>query len=59
MAEATKYHVVISAGPSYDTSTHRLVPVNQDEPFEIRSKDIHAKLSVRIQNFRGIDRTYG
>lgn len=53
MADATQYHLVVSAGPSYDTSTHRLVPVNKPEPLTISTPDIQANLNVRIQNYRG------
>jgi hypothetical protein len=43
----------VTAGPSYDTSTHQEVPVNTEKPIEISSSHIDAKITVRVQDYRG------
>lgn len=54
MAEHTKYHLRVSAGPSYDESQHKLVHVNTSSPMTITSSHITSTVSVRIQNYRGL-----
>ncbi|KAK0665965.1 hypothetical protein QBC41DRAFT_305700 [Cercophora samala] len=48
---ADKYLLRVTAGPSYDLSTHQLVKVNSATPTEISSDLITASLNVRIQNY--------
>lgn len=50
---ADKYLLRVTAGPSYDTSTHALVSVNTPHPTKISSTLGSASISVRIQNYRG------
>ncbi|KAK4653819.1 hypothetical protein QC762_511600 [Podospora pseudocomata] len=47
---ADKYVLRVTAGPSYDLSTHQLVNVNSPTPTIISSDLISASLNVRIQN---------
>lgn len=49
-----KFHLKVTAGPSYAPSTHKVVPVNTSTPLEIKSEHITASLAVRIQNYRGL-----
>ncbi|KAK0736029.1 hypothetical protein B0T21DRAFT_401667 [Apiosordaria backusii] len=48
---ADKYLLRVTAGPSYDVSTHKLVNVNSAIPTQIESDLISAHLNVRIQNY--------
>jgi hypothetical protein len=50
---ADKYLLRVTAGPSYDASTHRLVRVNEAEPFEVSGPWGEAQINVRIRNYRG------
>lgn len=43
----------VTAGPSYDPSTHVIVPVNGPTSIPISSKQCTANLKVRVQNYRG------
>lgn len=52
--EAEKYRLVVTAGPSYDKSTHKLVAVNTGEAVTIENELIKAKVKVRIRNYRGL-----
>lgn len=54
MADPKQYHLKVTAGPSYDPSTHQTVPVNTTKPITISSPHIQASLAVRIQNYRGL-----
>ena len=49
-----KYRLLITAGPSYDVSTHKLVHVNTDAPTLIENEFMRCKLKVRIKGFRGL-----
>ncbi|KAG5951629.1 hypothetical protein E4U53_002663 [Claviceps sorghi] len=51
---AEKYVLRITAGPSYDTTTHVEVPVNDPEPTSIDGAGAHVELNVRIQNYGGL-----
>ncbi|GAB1317743.1 F-box domain containing protein [Madurella fahalii] len=53
---ASKYLIRVTAGPSYDISTHVQVPVNQAQPVEISSDLLDASLNVRVHNYRGLPR---
>ncbi|GAO17899.1 hypothetical protein UVI_02030040 [Ustilaginoidea virens] len=49
-----KYMLRVTAGPSYDASTHVQVPVNRPQPVRISSLAAHIELNVRIQNYNGL-----
>ncbi|KAL4796065.1 hypothetical protein BDV19DRAFT_388489 [Aspergillus venezuelensis] len=51
--KASQYRLKVTAGPSYDASTHVDVPVNQDKTLNIKSEHATASLAVRIQNYTG------
>jgi hypothetical protein len=55
--EADKYRLLVTAGPSYDTSSHQIVHVNTDTPTCIENEFIRAKVKVRIRGFRGLPST--
>ncbi len=50
---AEEYLLRVTAGPSYDPSTHQVVPVNAPTSIHIDGENVAANLSVRIQNYRG------
>ena len=52
--EGDKYRLLVTAGPSYDTSTHQIVHVNTDKPTYIENEFLRAKIKVRIRGFRGL-----
>jgi hypothetical protein len=52
--EAEKYRLVVTAGPSYDKSTHKVVAVNTGEAVTIENEFIRARVKVRIRGFRGL-----
>jgi hypothetical protein len=54
MTSPKQYHLRITAGPSYDLSTHQIVPVNTSTPLTIDSPHITTNLSIRIASFRGL-----
>ena len=54
MADPSKFHVRVTAGPSYDPATHQIVHVNTSNPTSITSSAISSSVSVRIQNYRGL-----
>ena len=54
MEQHEQYHLRVTAGPSYDTSTHQLVAVNTSRAVHIQSADIDAHVTVRIKNYRGL-----
>lgn len=49
-----KYRLLVTAGPSYDTSTHKIVQVNTSTPTYIENDFIRAKIKVRIRGYRGL-----
>ncbi|KAL8997909.1 MAG: hypothetical protein Q9169_002902 [Polycauliona sp. 2 TL-2023] len=51
---ADQYLLRVTAGPSYDPSSHQLVAVNSGTPTSVQSPLCSAKISVRIQNYRGL-----
>ncbi|KAI9739602.1 MAG: hypothetical protein M1834_006320 [Cirrosporium novae-zelandiae] len=53
MAPAENYLLRVTAGPSYDPSTHAVVPVNSEQPFQIDNEHMTTHLTVRILNYRG------
>ena len=50
---ADKYLLIVTAGPSYDTTTHQTVQVNTGAPLHISNKACGTNLSVHIQNYHG------
>ncbi|KAI8931623.1 hypothetical protein NX059_011275 [Plenodomus lindquistii] len=53
-AARDKYLLEVTAGPSYDPSTHQQVPVNSPEPIQIDSPLLTAWLHVRILDYHGL-----
>lgn len=53
---AHNYRLQVTAGPAYDTSTHRIVPVNGSETMTIESEHMTIALAVRIQDYTGTTR---
>ncbi|KAL8917383.1 MAG: hypothetical protein Q9172_005885 [Xanthocarpia lactea] len=51
---ADKYLLQVTAGPSYDPTSHQVVAVNSGTPTSIQSSLCSANVSVRIQNYRGL-----
>lgn len=51
--QAEKYMLRVTAGPSYDPSTHRIVHVNGTEPTSVESEAMSAKIRVRVRGYRG------
>ncbi|KAF1990342.1 DUF1769-domain-containing protein [Aulographum hederae CBS 113979] len=52
--DASDYILRISAGPSYDPSTHKTVLVNTDEPVHISNEHCEADVWVRVKDYRGL-----
>jgi hypothetical protein len=52
--EAEKYRLVVTAGPSYDKSSHKVVAVNTGEAVTIENQFVRARVKVRIRGFRGL-----
>jgi hypothetical protein len=46
---AHNYILQVTAGPSYDQSTHKVVPVNTATPLSITSPYMSIDLNVRVQ----------
>ncbi|KAL4871401.1 hypothetical protein BDV12DRAFT_164225 [Aspergillus spectabilis] len=51
--KASKYRLKVTAGPSYDPSTHQEVPVNEARTLHLKNEHASTNLSVRIQNYTG------
>lgn len=51
---AQKYRLRVTAGLSYDTTTHIVVPVNTPETLHLNSQHMLLSLAVRIKKFSGI-----
>ncbi|KAL8851116.1 MAG: hypothetical protein Q9221_003919 [Calogaya cf. arnoldii] len=51
---ADKYLLRVTAGPSYDPTSHQVVAVNSGTPTSIQSSLCSAKIFVRIQKYRGL-----
>lgn len=51
---ADRYLLRITAGPSYDPSTHVTVPVNKPETVKFTSSRADVELNVRIKGYRGL-----
>lgn len=52
--EADKYRLLVTAGPSYYTSTHKIVHVNTAQPTFIENDFLSAAIKVRIRGYRGL-----
>lgn len=52
--EAEKYRLIVTAGPSYNKSKHKVVGVNTGESVPIENEYIRAKVKVRIRGYRGL-----
>lgn len=64
MAESTEdashhsqYRLRVTAGPAYDTSTHKVVPVNSPETLTFENEHIIISLAVRMKHFTGFPST--
>jgi hypothetical protein len=53
MANYEKYYLQVTAGPSYDPSTHSLVAVNAEKPVRISLPAMDLDVTVRIRGYRG------
>ncbi|RMY70184.1 hypothetical protein D0863_05966 [Hortaea werneckii] len=53
---ADKYILAVTAGPTYEDQ--KPVPINTEQPTRISSSHLTADLTVRIQNYRGLDTSY-
>ncbi|KAL8714621.1 MAG: hypothetical protein Q9220_001569 [cf. Caloplaca sp. 1 TL-2023] len=51
---ADKYLLRVTAGPTYDPTSHKIVAVNSGKPTHVQSQACTANISVRIQNYRGL-----
>lgn len=54
--DTAKYLLRVTAGPSYDASTHGLVQVN-GEAYEVSNEFMTASINVRIRDYHGLPRT--
>ncbi|KAK6436581.1 hypothetical protein LTR95_007229 [Oleoguttula sp. CCFEE 5521] len=55
--EADKYRLQVTAGGSYDKSTHRPVAVNSGDATYFENKHLRGKVQVRIRTFQGLPST--
>ncbi|KAK5101570.1 hypothetical protein LTR70_000703 [Exophiala xenobiotica] len=49
----TKYRLRVTAGPAYDSSTHKVVKVNSPETLTFENEHIIISLAVRLKRFTG------
>lgn len=49
----TQYRLRVTAGPDYDPSTHKTVPVNSDKTLSFETPSLILSLCVRIRHFTG------
>jgi hypothetical protein len=52
--EQEKYRLLVTAGPSYDEKTHKIVHVNSEVSTVIENEFLTAKINVRVLDFRGL-----
>lgn len=52
--ERDKYRLLVTAGPAYDQSTHKIVRVNTEIPTVVENEFMTAKIVVRVKGFRGL-----
>ncbi|KAI9796745.1 MAG: hypothetical protein M1833_005985 [Piccolia ochrophora] len=53
---ADQFLLRVTAGPSYDPSTHQTLPVNSLNPIHIETSSTEILLNLRIKNYRGLPR---
>ena len=56
-ADHKKYRLLVTAGTSYDPSTHRIVPVNAPQTLTFETSSMIISLAARIRNFTGFPRS--
>ncbi|KAF2702733.1 DUF1769-domain-containing protein [Pleomassaria siparia CBS 279.74] len=54
MSTHEQYILRVTAGPTYDTSTHENVYVNTAKPITISTEHIDASVIVRVKDYRGL-----
>ncbi|KAF2202513.1 DUF1769-domain-containing protein [Delitschia confertaspora ATCC 74209] len=54
MASHEDYILKVTAGPTYDTTSHQDVHVNSEDPINISSEHLDAQIHVRIKDYRGL-----
>ncbi|KAK3048395.1 hypothetical protein LTR09_010226 [Extremus antarcticus] len=52
-----KYRLLVTAGPSYSPSTHKIVHVNTSTPTTISNDFMTASIKVRIRGYKGLPAT--
>ncbi|KAF2814734.1 DUF1769-domain-containing protein [Mytilinidion resinicola] len=57
MGDHSNYILKVTAGHSYDPTTHEDVHVNSSKPISISSEHIDARIHVRIKDYRGLPKT--
>lgn len=50
---SANYRLRVTAGPSYDLNTHKVVPVNAEETLRIENEQAVIYLCVRVQDYTG------
>ena len=53
MAHHENYILKVTAGPTYDPTTHQDVHVNNSTPVTISTSHLDARIYVRIKDYRG------
>ncbi|KAF2794755.1 DUF1769-domain-containing protein [Melanomma pulvis-pyrius CBS 109.77] len=54
MSHYEQYILRVTAGPSYDTATHKEMLVNNEKPMVISNEHVDAKVTVRVKDYRGL-----
>lgn len=52
-SEHTHYRLLVTAGPAYDPSTHKVVQVNGSEELTFESEHLVISIAVRLKHFTG------
>jgi hypothetical protein len=52
-SDHTHYRLLVTAGPAYDTSTHKIVQVNGSEELTFESEHLVLSIAVRLKHFTG------
>ena len=53
MAHHENYILKVTAGPTYDPTTHQDAHVNNSTPVTISTSHLDARIHVRIKDYRG------
>lgn len=53
----SQYRLRVTAGPTYDVTTHKLVPVNSPQTLTFENEHIILSLAVRIRRFTGFPKS--